>query len=108
MKRVFVKTKNVKNFITMMNNLQQRADGVPGMGLLYGEPGLGKTQAVNWWAMKNDAIVVRCSNLMSVRWLLSEVVEELGEMPYYSTAESFKLIVQKLINEPRIIIFDTQ
>ncbi len=41
MKRVFVKTKNVKNFITMMNNLQQRADGVPGMGLLYGEPGLG-------------------------------------------------------------------
>src|SRR5574344_415303 len=106
MKKVFVKTKNVKNFITMMNNLQQRADGVPGMGLLYGEPGLGKTQAVNWWAMKNDAIVVRCSNLMSVRWLLSEVVEELGEMPYYSTAESFKLIVQKLINDPRIIIFD--
>ena len=42
MKKVFVKTNNVKRFITMMNNLQNRAEGVPGMGLVYGEPGLGK------------------------------------------------------------------
>lgn len=41
MKKVFVKTKNVKNFITMMNNLKNRADGVPGM-VVYGEPGLEK------------------------------------------------------------------
>ena len=46
MKKVFVKTKNVKRFITMTNNLQNRAEGVPGMGLVYGEPGLGKTQRV--------------------------------------------------------------
>ena len=46
MKKVFVKTNNVKRFITMMNNLQNRAEGVPGMGLVYGEPGLGKTQTI--------------------------------------------------------------
>ena len=45
----------------MMNNLQNRAEGVPGMGLVYGEPGLGKTQTINWWAFKNNAILVRCS-----------------------------------------------
>ena len=48
MKKVFVKTNNVKRFITMMNNLQNRAEGVPGMGLVYGGPGLGKTQAIKW------------------------------------------------------------
>lgn len=39
MKKVFVKTNNVKRFITMMNNLQNRPEGVPAMGLVYGEPG---------------------------------------------------------------------
>lgn len=54
MKKVFVKTNNVKRFITMMNNLQNRAEGVPGMGLVYGEPGLGKTQTINWWAYPSN------------------------------------------------------
>ena len=32
MKKVFVKTNNVKKFIALMNNLRNRAEGVPGMG----------------------------------------------------------------------------
>ena len=72
MKKVFVKTNNVKRFITMMNNLQNRPEGVPAMGLVYGEPGLGKTQTINWWAFKNDAILVRCTQLMTAKWLSSK------------------------------------
>ena len=41
MKKVFVKTNNVKRFITMMNNLQRRAEGVPGMGLVRRLQSLG-------------------------------------------------------------------
>ena len=78
MKKVFVKTKNVKQLISMMNRLREREDGVPGMGLVYGEPGLGKTYAITWWAaQQNDAILIRSANLMSARWLLEEMVEEL-------------------------------
>jgi DNA transposition AAA+ family ATPase len=106
MKKVFVKTKNVKNFITMMNNLKNRADGVPGMALVYGEPGLGKTQAVVWWAAQNDAAFIRSTNLMSGRWLLEEVVEELGEVPYYRSSELFKQCIRQLKQEPRVIIVD--
>ncbi len=64
MKKVFVKTNNVKRFVTMINNLQNRAEGVPSMGLVYEEHGLGKTQAINWWALKNDALLIRCTQLM--------------------------------------------
>ncbi|MGN1153621.1 MAG: hypothetical protein ACI4S3_06300, partial [Candidatus Gastranaerophilaceae bacterium] len=64
MKKVFVKTNNVKRFIAMMNNLQNRAEGLPGMALVYGEPRLGKTQAINWWAFKNNAILIRCTQLI--------------------------------------------
>ena len=58
MKKTFVKTNNVKNFISMMNNLQNRAEGVPGLGLVYGEPGLGKTYTIMWWAMQNSSIYI--------------------------------------------------
>ena len=106
MKKVFVKTNNVKRFITMMNNLQNRAEGVPGMALVYGEPGLGKTQTINWWAFKNNAIFVRCTQLMSARWLLSEILEEMGEIYGYKISDCFKLVVRNLLVNPQIIIID--
>lgn len=106
MKKTFVKTENVKKFITMMNNLQARAEGVPGMALVYGEPGLGKTHSVAWWAMQNNAVFVRCTNLMSARWLLEEIVDELGEMPYSRFSILFNQAIFQLIKNPRIIIVD--
>lgn len=106
MKKVFARTHNVKNFINMMNNLQNRAEGVPGMGLVYGEPGLGKTQALLWWATQNDAIFIRASNQMSSRWLMQELIEELGEVPYYYSSDLFKQCIRQLKDKPRVIIVD--
>ena len=102
----FVKTKNVKNLITMMNNLQNRPEGVPGMGLVFGEPGLGKTYAITWWALQNDAVLIRSTNLMSARWLLEELVHELGEIPYTKYSDLFNQAIDQLIKRPRIIIVD--
>ena len=106
MKKVFVKTNNVKRFITMMNNLQNRAEGVPGMGLVYGEPGLGKTQAIKWWAFKNDAILIRCNQMMSARWLLKEILDYMSEIKPYSISDSFDEVIRNLILSPRILIVD--
>lgn len=106
MKKVFVKTNNVKRFITMMNNLQNRAEGVPGMGLVYGEPGLGKTQAIKWWAFKNDAILIRCNKMMSARWLLKEILDYMSEIKPYSTSDSFDEVIRNLILTPRVLIVD--
>ncbi len=106
MKNVFVKTNNVKRFITMMNNLQNRAEGVPGMGLVYGEPGLGKTQTINWWAFKNDALLIRCTQLMTSRWLLTEILEAMGEITSLRVADNFKLVIRNLLVKPQVIIVD--
>lgn len=106
MKQVFVKTQNVKNFIAVMDKLQNRSQGVPGMALVYGEPGLGKTQTAVWWAVHNNAVFIRSTNLMSGRWLLEELVEELGEVPYYRSADLFKQVIRQLSEEPRPIIVD--
>ena len=43
-RRLLVKTRNVKNFVDLMNNLIDKSSEVPKMGLVYGDPGLGKNQ----------------------------------------------------------------
>lgn len=92
--------------ISMFNRLRDREDGVPGMGLIYGEPGLGKTYAITWWAAQNDAILIRSANLMSARWLLEEIIEELGEIPYNKFSDIFNQVIAQLIKTPRLIIVD--
>lgn len=106
MKKIFVKTHNVKNFITLVNNLQNRPKNVPGMALVYGEPGLGKTQALLWWIAQNDAIFLRGKNLITGRWLLEELTEELGEAPYFRSIDLFKQCTRLLINNPKVLIVD--
>lgn len=108
MNPVFVKTKNVKNFVSTLANLQNRAKGVPGMALVYGEPGLGKTQAALWWVANNqeDAIYVSATQSMTTKWLLEEIIRELGDSPFYRTSEIFEQIVRELIKRPKVIIVD--
>ena len=106
MKKLFVKTSNVKKFITMMNNLHKRAEGVPGMGLVYGEPGLGKTYAISWWCLNNNAVYIRCVNTMTTKWLLEELTEELGEIPYARTPDIFNQVISQLLKQPRTIVVD--
>ena len=106
MNKIFVKTQNVKNFIGLVENIQNKPKNIPKMGLVYGEPGLGKSQTALWLACKYDAIYLRATNLMTGRWLLEELVKELDEIPRFLTSDNFNLVVKKLKQEPKIIFID--
>ena len=106
MRKIFVKTTNVKNFIGLVENLLNKPKNIPKMGLIYGEPGLGKSQTALWLACKYDAIYLRATNLMTGRWLLEEIAKEMAEIPRYLTSDNFNLIVQKLKQKPQLIIVD--
>lgn len=106
MKKIFVKTNNVKNFIGLVENLNSKPKNIPKMGLVYGEPGLGKSQTALWLACKYDGVYLRASNLMTGRWLLEELVKELDEIPRYLTSDNFNLVVKKLKQKPQLIIID--
>ena len=106
MRKIFVKTTNVKNFIGLVENLLNKPKNIPKMGLIYGEPGLGKSQTALWLACKYDAIYLRATNLMTGRWLLEEIAKEMDEIPRYLTSDNFNLIVQKLKQKPQLIIVD--
>ncbi len=106
MHRIFVKTQNVKNFVSLMNSLRNKPEGVCKMALVYGDPGLGKSRTSLWWAVNNDAVYVRGANMMSCKWLLQELVDELGEVPFYRTSDLFKQCINQLKENPRTIIVD--
>ena len=106
MNKIFVKTNNVKNFIGLVENLINKPKNIPKMGLVYGEPGLGKSQTALWLACKYDGIYLRATNLMTGRWLLEELVKELNQIPRYLTSDNFNLVVKKLKQNQQIIFID--
>lgn len=106
MRKIFVKTENVKKFIGLIQSLKEKPDGVSRMALVYGEPGLGKSRTALWLAAQQDEIYIRSSNLMTGRWFLEELVEELGEIPRYWTSDLFKQCVNRLLEKPQMLIID--
>ena len=106
MNKIFVKTTNVKNFIGLVENLINKPKNIPKMGLVYGEPGLGKSQTALWLACKYDGIYLRASNLMTGRWLLEEIVKELDEIPRFLTSDNFNIVVKKLKQNSQVIFID--
>lgn len=106
MKKVFAKTSNVVAFASAMTRLQNRPPELPGMALIYGEPGLGKTKTCLWWVAINDGVFIRTKKLMSGRWLLEEIVAELGEAPGNKTSTLFRQAVDQLLERPRALFID--
>lgn len=106
MNKIFVKTQNVKNFIGLVENLINKPKNIPKMGLVYGEPGLGKSQTALWLACKYDGIYLRASNLMTGRWLLEEMVKELDEIPRFLTSDNFNIVIKKLKQKQQVIFID--
>lgn len=106
MNKIFVKTTNVKNFIGLVENLINKPKNIPKMGLIYGEPGLGKSQTALWLACKYDGVYLRASNLMTGRWLLEEMVKELDEIPRFLSSDNFNIVVKKLKKNPQVIFID--
>ncbi len=106
MKNTFVRTKNVKKFISLMSEIQNLPPNIPKIALVYGEHGLGKTNTIIWWATRNNAIYIRANNEMTQGALLKEIAIELGERPYFLMQDNLNVILKHLRTEPQIIIVD--
>lgn len=106
MKPKFVLTKNVKGFISLIHNLENKPDNISKIGLVYGNAGLGKTKTALYLSIQFDAIYVRATNAMTPKWLLEEIAKELDEIPRFYTADIFRQCVNALRQKPQMIIVD--
>jgi DNA transposition AAA+ family ATPase len=76
------------------------------MALVYSDPGYGKSRTALHYALNDGAILVRTKKLMTGRWLLEEIVEELGASPAWKSKDLFAQAIQLLIARPRTIVLD--
>ena len=108
MKKRFAETDNVRRFLAAVNRAVASPPGIDKFMLVYGEVGLGKTETNLWWKNCHSprSAFVRIKKAMSVRWLLEEVVVELGLTPERRTSDLFHQAVGELMGSDRVLIFD--
>ncbi len=108
MKKQFAETQNVQRYLVAVNRMLASPPGIDKFMLVHGEVGLGKTETNLWWknTMSPQSAFIRIKKAMGVRWLLEEIVVELGLVPEKRTSDLFHQVVGELIGTNRTLIFD--
>lgn len=107
MRDQFVQTKNVKRFWTAVTRIHHaKLKGVERMALIFGSPGLGKSETALQYAANNGSLYIRMKKLMSARWFLRELIDRLGDSPKWRTEDLFNQAVDLLKQRRRTLILD--
>ena len=106
MKNLLVRTRNVKTFQSVAADLENKSAGVPGMALVYGKRGLGKTFTALWYATQNNAIYLRAKATWRPTWMMEELAAELAISAPRRMSELFRTVCEELIRQDHLIIID--
>lgn len=106
MKHAMAKTKNVQRFIASVDSLMNAPAGTERCGLLWGDPGEGKTTTVAYVANLYDAIFVRAVGCWTVTSMLGELCKELGGHRMCRRSDMIEYICKQLADKPRPIFID--
>ena len=81
MKLQLAKTKNVTRFLSALTDLIERPHGVEGMGLLWGQPGEGKSTILSFALNSCNGVDLRANVGWTVTSMLKDLVKQLGGDP---------------------------
>ena len=96
MKVRFIKTSNTAAFMDALDKLEKRGAREACLMVVDGEPGLGKTATVRWWAVQNSAIFLRAKAQWTPAWFLRELLSELRRTPEHSFEKMYTQAIQSL------------
>jgi DNA transposition AAA+ family ATPase len=99
-------TSNYRAFASAQSAATARDPGLPGIVLVHGEAGRGKTCVTAHLALKQHAIFLTALPIWNPRWMLSKIVEEMGGKPTSQLAPMFEFISRELTERPRPIYVD--
>jgi len=98
--------RNVASLITLIDRVQNRTYGLPGMATYYGPSGYGKTTAATYSINACDTCHVEAKALWTTKTLLVEIVRELGLKPARTQSELFDQAAQALGESGRPLLLD--
>ncbi len=106
MRHQIAHVKNIKLLYQAGEALRTRAPGVPGIGLLWGPTGFGKTTAAAWYANQCNALYVRAVATWTPSSMLGALMRELDSQPMSRCADMVAFIVERLALENRPVFVD--
>lgn len=106
MRYQIVPVSNVVRLSEAGNALIERGYGMPGMGLIHGETGAGKTTAATWFITRCHGVYIRAMATSSPSSLLGSILRELDIEPRGSCAQLVETIVAKLAESQRPLFVD--
>ncbi len=98
--------KNVVRLQEAYTALEGRDAGIPGMGLIYGFTGAGKTTSVAWLVNRVRGVYVRALSTWSPTAMLGAIMTELGAAPLGRSAPMVQYITQTLAASGRPLFID--
>lgn len=100
-------TKNIKRFSAAFGDLAGRSDRVPGLGLVTGQAGTGKTTATTYVCNTQNAVYVTATPFWTSNSMLAKILAELGINPGGATnARMHDLIIERLRMTNRAVLVD--
>ena len=106
----FLQVENVRNLVQALSALRSRDPGVPGLAVVHGPPGRGKTQAAIWYAANKGGRYIEANPAWTVRWMLNDLYllgKGLRQGPrIHRVDQAYELAVGVLEQVPLPILID--
>ena len=106
MRHKIAPVKNVRALGEAGRALSERPEGLPGMGIVWGPTGAGKTTGAAWFRNRVDGAYVRAYAVWTPAAMLGAIIHELGGVAARSCARTLDDIIDRLGNRPRPLIID--
>lgn len=108
MKNKFAITSNVEELLAAMSRTEERGAREASWVVVEGKAGFGKTEAMQWFAIKNQHVYLRANPGWTASWFLRDLLIELQHMPGGTrcVADLFEQTAQALLSQPQTIIID--
>jgi len=100
--------RNVSALLTLVDRVQTRDYGLPGMATFYGPSGWGKSSAATYTENELDALHIEVQPLWQAKALLTGIAEEMELNPRRSTSASeiYDMVSKALAKAQRPLLID--
>lgn len=106
MRNAIAQTSNLKRLLQAAHGLLYRSPSTPGIGLVSGPVGLGKTTAAKHICLLEAAVWVEALPDWTPVWMLGDLAVELGAERGWGTRINFERVIGALRERPRAIFID--
>jgi hypothetical protein len=98
--------RNVAALVALIDRVQKRAIGLPGMATFYGPSGFGKTTAGVYAANRFQAYQVQVKSVWTQRKFCEAILKDLGIQPDRTIADMVDQISEELARTGRPLLID--